>query len=182
MLNDFARNKVSCNKLLEVYDIIELYRPSVTPEIAAWAKNSGKIIWTYGIYGKTTAPDVYRREYWQSLRDGFSSVVTYWHLEAAAGGDGFNGNDGVQNRVDYGSMYVDYELGTALSGRREEAHELGREDYRLAKYCEKRLKQRNDPGLQSEYRSIIQQGASGSMAEMDAAYARLLDLAIRLNR
>lgn len=182
VLNDFARNKVSCNKLLEVYDIIELYRPSVTPEIAAWAKNSGKIIWTYGIYGKTTAPDVYRREYWQSLRDGFSSVVTYWHLDAAAGGDGFNGNDGVQNRVDYGSMYVDYELGTALSGRREEAHELGREDYRLAKYCEKRLKQRNDPALQSEYRSIIQQGASGSMAEMDAAYARLLDLAIRLNR
>ncbi len=182
VMRDFAKNKGNMDKLLEVFDIFELYRPSTTPEIAKWAQNSGKEIWTYGIYGKTVAPDVYRREYWQSLRDGFTEMVTYWHLESHAGGDGLNGQDGTTNRVDYGSIFVDFDMGAVLTSRRQEAHDLGREDFRLAKFCQNLLKKKNNTALQKKFDSIVTKAANGDMQAMDDARLELLKLAEELQK
>ncbi len=175
-LRNFASNQGNLAKLLEFYDIIELYRPALTPEIIRWAQKTGKEIWTYGIYGKTTAPDVYRREYWQSLRDGFTEIITYWHLDQHAGGDGFNSQDGTKSRADYGSIYCDLDQGSVLTGRRQEAHDLGREDFKLAEFCRKLLEKKNDPALKRRFREIVAKGAEGDMRTMEACRAELLGL------
>ena len=182
VLRDFAKKKSDLTKLLDVYDIIELYRPGITPAIAKWAKESGKTIWTYGIYATTVQPDVYRREYWQSLRDGFTEVITYWHLESHAGGDGFNPQDGTTSRADYGSIYADLNQGTVLSSRRHEAHDLGREDFRLAEYCRRLLKKKNNPSLTAKFDMIIKKAAGGNMEDMEKARLELLQLAEALQQ
>ncbi len=181
-LRDFKNKKDAFNKFIEVFDIFELYRPGATPEIIKWAQESGKEIWTYGIYGKTVTPDVYRREYWQSLRDGFTEVVTYWHLESHAGGDGFNGQDGVANRVDYGSIYADLDMGTVLTSRRQEAHDLGCEDFRLGKLCLNLLKKKNNPALKAKFDAIVKKAADGDMQTMENARLELLKMAEELQK
>ena len=169
-------------KLCEVYDVFELYRPALGKEQLAAAKSFNKTIWTYGIYQKTTAPEVYRREYWQSLRDGFSSMISYWHLESHAGADGFNSEDGINNRADYGSIFVDMDMDTVLTSRREEAHCLGREDYKLAEFCRSALKKKPDAALQKELDAIILKGASADMPGMEKCRLELLKLAEKLTR
>ena len=173
----FVKNKETINKLCEVFDIIELYRPALTPASIEWAQKSGKEIWTYGIYMNTTLPDIYRREYWESLRDNFTEIITYWHLDSHAGGDGFNSQDGIRNRADYGSIYADHDMETILTSRRQEAHDLGREDFRLAEYCRRLLKQRNEPQLNRKFNAIIQKGASSGFNGMEDARLELLRFA-----
>lgn len=173
----FAKNKETINKLCEVFDIIELYRPALTPASIGWAQKSGKEIWTYGIYGNTSIPDIYRKEYWESLRDNFTEIITYWHLDSHAGGDGFNSQDGIRHRADYGSIYADHDMGTVLTSRRQEAHDLGREDFRLAEYCRRLLKQRSNPSLNQKFNAIIQKGASSDFSGMEQARLELLRLA-----
>ena len=172
----------SLKKLSEVYDIFEFYRPFLNGELLESAKKLKKTVWTYGIYGKTVPPDVYRREYWQSFRDGFSSVVCYWHFDNHAGGDGLNSEDGTGHRVDYGSVYLDTDMGTILTGKREEAHLLGREDYKLAEFCRRRLEKLNDPALRKEFERIIEEGASANMNGMEQCRLKMLDLAEKLSR
>ncbi len=173
----FVKNKETINKLCEVFDIIELYRPALTPASIEWAQKSGKEIWTYGIYMNTTLPDIYRREYWESLRDNFTEIITYWHLDSHAGGDGFNSQDGLKNRADYGSIYADHDMETILTSRRQEAHDLGREDFRIAEYCRRLLKQRNEPQLNQKFNAIIQKGASSDFNGMEDARLELLRFA-----
>ena len=169
-------------KLISAYDILELYRPGVTPEIAEWARESGKTIWTYGIYDKSTSPDVYRREYWQSFRDGFTEVITYWHLDSHAGYDGFNSQDGGQSRVDYGSIFADFNMGTVLTSRRQEAHDLGREDFRLLKYCRRLLEKKNYPALKAEFDTVVSKAAAGDMPAMEEARLQILKIAEKLQK
>lgn len=125
----------------------------------------------------TTIPDIYRREYWESLRDNFTEIITYWHLDSHAGGDGFNSQDGIRNRADYGSIYADHDMETILTSRRQEAHDLGREDFRLAEYCRRLLKQRNEPQLNRKFNAIIQKGASSGFNGMEDARLELLRFA-----
>ena len=171
-------------KLSEVYDIFEFYRPALQKDqlaVLKKMKNWNKTVWTYGIYGKTVSPDVYRREYWQSLRDGFSSVVCYWHFDNHAGSDGLNSEDGESHRTDYGSVYLDMDMGTILSSKREEAHLLGREDYKLAEYCRQLLKKSPDASLQNEFDNIIAAGAaSHDMEAMEQCRLKLLAFAEKL--
>ena len=167
-------------KLAEVHDIVKFYRPEMKERHIAVAKSLNREIWTYGIYVKTTPPEIYRKEYWQSLRDGFTSMVNYWHLESHAGGDGFNSDDGAKNRADYGSMFMDMDMDTVLSSRREEAHMLGREDFKLAEFCRRLLKKKPDPVLQKELDMIIAEGASADMAGMEKCRLKMLDLAVKL--
>lgn len=167
-------------KLAEVYDVFEFYRPGLGKEQLETAKTLKQEIWTYGIYQKTTPPEIYRREYWQSLRDGFSSMISYWHLESHAGNDGFNSEDGLGSRTDYGSMFADLDMGTYITSRREEAHALGLEDYKLAAYCRNLLKKYPDAALQKELDSIILKGAEADMKGMEQCRLQMLELAEKL--
>ena len=167
-------------KLAEVYDVFEFYRPGLGKEQLETAKTLKQEIWTYGIYQKTTPPAIYRREYWQSLRDGFSSMIAYWHLESHAGGDGFNSEDGHRGRTDYGSIFVDLDMGTFVTSRREEVHALGLEDYKLAAYCRNLLKKYPDDALQKELDSIILKGAEADMKGMEQCRLQMLELAEKL--
>jgi hypothetical protein len=173
---DFSAMK----KLNEVTDIFEFYRPGLGPEQLKAVKSLKKVVWTYSIHGKTTSPDTYRRTYWANLRDNFTAVSAYWHHENHAGGDGFNSNDGIRNRVDYGNTYLDMDMGTYLTSKREEANMLGKEDYKLATYCRMMLKKKPSQKLQKELDAIIAKGASSDMKGMDEARALLLDLAAKL--
>ena len=169
-------------KLNEVYDIFEFYRPALGKEQLNTAKSLKKEIWTYSIHGKTTAPEVYRRTYWTNFRDGFTAVSAYWHHENHAGGDGFNSDDGVRNRVDYGNTYLDMEMGTYLSSKREEANMLGKEDYKLAQYCRQQLKKKPSSSLEKQLNAIVSCGASGDMKAMEDARLKLLELAEKLTK
>lgn len=182
VLSAFSKKREELQELLKYYDIIEVYHPGMTPEIIKYMQESGKQIWTYSILGKTTPPDVYRRNHWKSIRDGFSAMVRYWQLEGSHNNDGFSSIDGVGSRVDYGTIYVDREMGTWLSGRRQEAHDLGREDFRLASYCRDLLGKNSDPLLQKEFDDIVKEGAEGNMQVMEQARIKLLDLAEKLQQ
>ena len=177
-----GRDLSALKKLAEVYDIIELYRPFLQERHIRAAKELPWEVWTYGIYYKTTRPMIFRQEYWQSFRDGFSSMIAYWHLESHSGGDGFNSQDGVRRQVDYGSTYMDMDLGTVVTSRREEAHLLGREDFKLAEYCRRALEKAPDPALEKELNDIVRQGASSDMTGMEQCRLKLLDLAERLGQ
>lgn len=168
-------------KLAEVYDVFELYRPALKGAQLAAAQKLNREIWTYGIYHKTTVPEVYRQDYWQNLRDGFSSMISYWHLDEHSGGDGFNSEDGVRSRADYGSIFVDKDMGTVITSRREEAHALGLEDYKLAEFCRRILKKKPDPKMQKELDAIISRGASADMNGMEQCRLQLLKLAEQLS-
>ena len=109
-------------------------------------------------------------------------MISYWHLESHAGADGFNSEDGISNRADYGSIFVDMDMDTVLTSRREEAHCLGREDYKLAEYCRAALKKKPDAALQKELDSIILKGASADMPGMEKCRLELLKLAEKLTR
>ena len=68
-----------------------------------------------------------------------------------------------------------------LSSRREEAHRLGREDFKLAEYCRRLLKKKPDPALQKELDRIIAEGAAASeMTVMEQCRMKMLDLAEKL--
>lgn len=175
-----GKNLSAMKKLAEVYDVFELYRPALGSEQIAAAKSLKREIWTYGIYGKTVSPELYRREYWQSLRDGFSSMIAYWHLEGHAGDDGFNSEDGIRNRADYGSIFADLDMGTVLTSRREEAHALGMEDFKLAVFCRNALKKAPDAALQKQLDGIILKGSYADMTGMEQCRLQLLALAEKL--
>ena len=181
---NYLRGKdfTAVKKLNEVYDIFEFYRPALTPDRLKAIKSLKKEIWTYSIHSKTTAPVTFRRNYWTNFRDGFTAVSAYWHHEDHAGGDGFNSEDGVRNRVDYGNTYLDMDMGTYLSSKREEANMLGKEDYKLAEYCRRKLQKNPSPALQKELDKIISDGAAGDMTAMDDARMKLLELAEKLSK
>lgn len=177
-----GKNFSAIKKLAELYDIFEFYRPGLGPEQLKLAKSLKKETWTYSIFSKNTVPESYRRNYWTNFRDGFTAVTAYWHHESHAGGDGFNSLDGLSSRVDYGNVYLDMEMGTFLSSKREEANMLGKEDYKLAEYCRRKLKASPSQALQKQLDNIISAGASGDMKAMEDARLKLLDLAEKLSK
>ena len=181
---NYLRGKdfTAVKKLAEFYDIFEFYRPGLGPEQLKAAKSLKKETWTYSIHGKNTSPEVYRRNYWTNFRDGFTAVSAYWHHENHAGGDGFNSDDGVRNRVDYGNTYLDMEMGTYLSSKREEANMLGKEDYKLAEFCRRMLAKSPSPALKKQLDQIVLNAAAGDMKSMEEARLKLLDLAEKLSK
>ena len=178
-----GQDTTALKKLAETHDILELYRPGIKQRHLDAIKNRYKEIWTYGIYQKVDKPTTYRREYWQSLYNNFSSMISYWHLDSHAGGDGFNSNDGASSsRIDYGSMYMDMDMGTYLTSKREEAHALGFEDFKLAEYCKQILKKRPNKTLQKELDLIIKDGSTSDMEGMEQCRIKLLQLAEKLQK
>ena len=166
------------DRLVECYDIIEFYRPNLTPAVVAKAKSLPfKELWTYSIWSKTSSPASYRQNVWENMRDGFDMSV-YWHVDRMAGGDGFDSTDTMDaandhRTTDEGSFYFDYDSGNFLPSRRSIAHDIGHEDLKLVRAL--RTKYANDAGKLAEIERIVKNAANlGTMAAMDAARLELL--------
>ena len=164
-------------RLAEVYDVIELYRPKVTAEKKRLvAAQNLKEVWTYSILTKENIPVVYRRDYWENMRDGYREIATFWHMTAAAGSP-FDSNDFTTpgRYDDYASLYVDFANDAALLSRRQLAADMGYEDVRLVMWLRNRLK--NDAALLAKVDAIVKEAAdSGTVSAMDEARDRLLDI------
>ncbi|MBP3395363.1 MAG: hypothetical protein J6M38_12655, partial [Lentisphaeria bacterium] len=64
---------------------------------------------------------------------------------------------------------------------RLEAHNLGREDYRLMDFCRRKLAERPDGKMSLELKQIVSEAASGgAMSALDAGRVKLEQLAERL--
>ena len=166
----------------ELFDIIELYRPKlVTPETIKIVKEAKRELWTYNILQKETAPEVYRRIYWENFRDGVDDVAAFWHIDQMAGGDGFDPYDSNRynrrNRTDYGTVYTDFNFGKMLTSRRMEAHFQGLYDYKAAKLCRQLLKRKENPEAQKKLDEIVNRAIQGDCETMAACRVELLRLA-----
>lgn len=175
-------------KLAPYVDIFELYRPNANDNksLVKLVKELKKEVWTYSICSNATHPAGYRQDYWNNMRDGFSSIATYWHLESMAGGDGFDQTDtsyGGNNRTDYGTIYADFNYGTVIPGRRFIAGRLGQEERKIFQFCLNHIEKAGDkaPAIKKQLDGIIAKGSDGSMEQMDAARLELLKFAEALN-
>ena len=143
----------------------------------------GKELWSYLVLNNNTPPCIYRRMFWLNFRDGMNGVCPFWHMEEHAGGDGFEFFTGWANgiRSNYGGVYADITHGAILTSRRLEAHNLGREDYRLMDFCRRKLAERPDGKMSLELKQIVSEAASGgAMSALDAGRVKLEQLAERL--
>lgn len=164
-------------RLAEVYDVIELYRPKVTEEKKRLvAAQNLKEVWTYSIISKSTPPAVYRRDYWQNMRDGYREIATFWHMTAAAGSP-FDSNDFTKpgRYDDYASLYVNFANDAALLSRRQLAADMGFEETRLVMWLRNRFK--GDAARLSKVDAIVKEAAdAGTMSAMSTAYDNLLNI------
>ena len=164
-------------RLAEVYDVIELYRASVTDEKRRLvAAQNLKEVWTYSILTKETHPAKYRRDYWENMRDGYREITTFWHMDQVAGSP-FDSNDFTTpgRYDDYASLYVDFANDAALLSRRQLAADMGFEETRLILWLRKRF--RGDSAMLAKVDAIVKGAADkGTMSEMDSAYDSLLAL------
>ncbi len=162
----FRRTMEECAKL---FDVIELYRPATTPEVVSLVKQLGfRNVWGYHISTKYSGADGYRNAVWRHLRDGFSETMAYWHLDESAALDS-------RPQHPYGTCYVDWDLDELMLSRRQLAADMAAEEGRLVKYL--RLKWRGDSAKLARIESLVKAAADdGSMAAMDAALERLLEL------
>ena len=164
-------------RLAEVYDVIELYRPKVTEEKKRLvAAQNLKEVWTYSIISKGTPPAVYRRDYWQNMRDGYREIATFWHMTAAAGSP-FDSNDFTKpgRYDDYASLYVNFANDAALLSRRQLAADMGFEEARLVIWLRNRFK--GDAARLAKVDAIVKEAAdAGTMSAMSTAHNNLLDL------
>ena len=172
--------RVAMTRLSECYDIIEFYRPGLTPARVQFAKSLPiRDFWTYSIDGKESGCGVYRSDYWENMRDGFCGITTYWQLDEMAGGDGFDSRDstnGSTSYADYGTVYTDRNMDGVVISRRQVASDMGYEDMRLIMAL--RAKAKGDAALSAKVEAIVKKAADArTMAAMDEGRAALLDLA-----
>ena len=162
----FRRTMREC---AELFDIIELYRPAITPEVVSLVKELGfRNVWGYHISGKYAGAGGYRNAVWKHLRDGFSETMAYWHLDESAALD-------ARPQHPYGTCYIDWDADELMLSRRQLAADMAAEEGRLVNYL--RLKWKGDPAKLARIEAIVKAAADGgSMAEMDAALERLLEL------
>ena len=165
-------------RLAECFDYLKLYRPRLTPARTAFARTLPfKDISTYSILGKSNNPAIYRRAYWENARDGFGPVASYWHLDAMAGGDGFDPTDANKRGVttDYGTVYADFDNGSVLSSRRQLASDAGYDDIRLVYAVRERT--RGNPAKAARVEAIVKEAAdAGTMAAIEKGRAELVAL------
>ena len=164
-------------RLAEVYDVIELYRPAVTDEKKRLvAAQNLREVWTYSIIAKETSPAIYRRDYWENMRDGYREIATFWHMTAAAGSPFDSGDFTKPGRYDdYASLYVDFENDAALLSRRQLAADMGFEETRLVMWLRK--KAQKDAALCEKVNAAVKASADGgTMSALDTGHERLLEL------
>lgn len=152
-----------------LFDILVLYRPAVSPKVVSLVKSLGvKNVWGYHISGKYTPAAVYRNAVWKHLRDGFSDMMSYWHLDECASLD-------ARPQHPYGTCYIDWDADELMLSRRQLAADMAAEEGRLVNYL--RQKAKDDPVKLARIESIVKAAADGgSMTAMDAALEQLLEL------
>lgn len=152
-----------------LFDILVLYRPAVSPKVVSLVKSLGvKNVWGYHISTKYTPAETYRSAVWKHLRDGFRDTMSYWHLDESAALD-------ARPQHPYGTCYIDWDADELMLSRRQLAADMAAEEGRLVNYL--RLKWKGDPAKLAGIESIVKAAADGgSMAAMDAALERLLEL------
>lgn len=183
--HDDAVTRNNFRKLAEYVDIICPYSGQLTPELIKYIKSlSFKEYWTYNILQKYHDPLLYRIKLWENMRNGFSTVSSYWHTDQADGGDAFcafdvNTSFGTLRRNDYASIFADFSSGRGVVSRRQEAYYLGCQDAKLIILCRKLAVGKPEA---SEVERLIAKGAAGDMETLDECRNRLLDIAVKLNR
>lgn len=169
-------------RFAEVFDIVEIYRPACDAAIKAVVDSCRfREVWTYSIVTKETQPDLYRRDVWQNLRDGWGPVAAYWHMTSHAGGDGFDSTDTYGHSAgeysDYGTLYVDFDLDTGITSRRQLAVDQAHYDAKTVAALRNRF--RSNPSRLAEIKRIVGKTAdTGTMGAMDAAIDILLSIPV----
>ena len=166
-------------RMEECFDIVEFYRPNVTPELVARLKDFKFEYWTYNIVGTSVPPDTYCADVWRNMRDGFRELTPFWHLDSMAGWDGFDPTDrssaDTKNYSDYGAVYVDYDNGKSLLSRRFIAYLQGVEDSKLIRLL--RAKFVDAPEKLARVDAIVRKAAdAGTMLAIDEARSALLSI------
>ena len=165
-------------RLRKYIDIIELHRPSITPEIAGNVRAAGfPETWTYMIAGKGTSAANYRSALWQNMRDGYREVSPFWNLDESAGWDMFDPSDSDRpgRYSDYATVYADHDMGTQLLSRRQLFYNQGCEEARLVMHARRALK--GDAARLARLEATVRAAAdSGTTAAMDSARGEILGL------
>ncbi|MBE6356987.1 MAG: hypothetical protein E7058_07750 [Lentisphaerae bacterium] len=151
------------------------------PRIIKFFKERKMTIWTYLVLNKLVTPETYRKMFYDSYLRGADSANGYWSLDSTAGDNfdsqNFGGNWAggySSNRMDYGSLYVDFNVGKFLYSRRAEAHYQGLLDYKLIKLAEKY------GASKDTIKAILAKSMNGSCTDMDNMHVELLNLIIKL--
>ena len=180
--NEVCRNNIK--KLSEVYDIICPYSGQLTPGYVDYMKSLNfKEYWTYNVLQKFHGPDPFRRKFWENMKNGFSAVSPYWHVDQADGGDGLCAFDvdtqyGIR-RNDYATIFVDFPTGKGMVSRRHEAHYMGSQDAKLIMLCRELAKGKPEAAKVEELVAI---GAEGDSETIEDCKKQLLDIALKLQK
>lgn len=165
-------------KLRECYDIIELYRPSITPKTKALMERlKFPQVWSYSITTKETPAAKYRRDYWENMRDGYREIAAFWHMTQSAGGDTFDSTDWYSpgHLDDYATLYCNSDVEAAILSRRQLQCDQGFWDMQILAAL--RAKHAGDAEKLAAIAEIVREAADvGTVKAMDAARDRLLGL------
>lgn len=169
---------VALAKLRECYDIIELYRPGITPKTKALMERlKFPQVWSYSITTKETPAATYRRDYWENMRDGYREIATFWHMTQAAGGDAFDSTDwnSPGHLDDYATLYCNSDVEAAILSRRQLQCDQGFWDMQILAAL--RAKYAGDAEKLAAIAEVVREAADiGTVKAMDAARDRLLGL------
>lgn len=167
----------------DLFEILEPHYGQMNPEIIKAYRESGREIWTYSIFEKSVGATRYRHIFWQNMAAGFAGPATFYDL-TATNGDAFNSYDSSSNGksvVDYATLFLDRRTKQLAVSRRQEAWYQGLMDFKLARYCQKKIDDRQTKGQNSNEHQlllteIIEDGFKnqGKLTEISK---RLLDLA-----
>lgn len=156
--------KVTCNPLKEDMGKLDLYFKDfdyLVPYIrrltdglddrakADRYRDSGRWISSYIIYVKQNSIHQYRRCQWANLDYGFDGPCAVYGLVTAAG-DQFNSFDSTKkggSKSDYNAGYRNVRTGQITPSRRLESWYQGLVEFKLAKWCEKRIAESKAAGL-----------------------------------
>ncbi|MBE6357278.1 MAG: LamG domain-containing protein [Lentisphaerae bacterium] len=176
------------DQLCRYHNIIILGVHGKEQKLIDYLNNKGIKVWTYGIYNKNVAPEVYRRMYLQSFLEGCGAPQPYWAIDSYAG-DGFDSTDFAgdylggytSSRIDWGSAYVEANLGAVTTSRRAEAHYQGLLDYKAFTLCRELIRQKgNAPADIKRLNNIISKAMSNSCDGMDDSHLEVLKFIMEL--
>ncbi|MBE6355733.1 MAG: LamG domain-containing protein [Lentisphaerae bacterium] len=182
--------KEALKVLAETHTHVIMVTKGKTPEVTELLKKHNFVLWTYAVLSNGVSPEKYRQLFYDSFRAGYGSANAYWAIDSYSG-EGFDANDFAGNynggytsgRTDYGSAYVDCNLGTVITGRRAEAHYQGLLDYKAMTMCRELIKKSPDPAAYNKkLDAIVERGSKGSIADQDACRQEIYDLIMELQK
>jgi hypothetical protein len=193
--------KVTCNPLKEDMSKLDLYFKNfdyLVPYIrrltdglddrvkADRYRDSGRWISSYIIYVKQNSIHQYRRCQWANLDYGFQGNCAVYGLVTAAG-DQFNSFDSTKkggSTSDYNAGYRNARTGQITPSRRLESWYQGLVEFKLAKWCEKRIAELKATGMAvSEFEKTLKSiyaAANTARSNLDECGKSLAELSEKL--